>query len=258
MTTVLLADDRAIVRAGVRTLLEPATDIDVVGEAADGLEALTQVAALRPEVTLMDIRMPNLNGIDATRRIISAGHATKVVILTTYGLDEYVYNALLAGAAGFLLKTEAPDRFVDAVRAAAAGDRLLGPATTRQLIERYLSTGAPEREPPRELQSLPEREREVLRLVAAGLSNQELADRLHIGEGTVKTHVAHVVPACCVGHGVPACCGGRDRGLARRRSGLRPPVGLPAVRHHRAGVGVAGRAGPDGAVPPPPLGGRTK
>jgi DNA-binding NarL/FixJ family response regulator len=193
MTTVLLADDQAIVRAGVRTLLEPASDIDIVGEAADGLEALTQVAALRPDVTLMDIRMPNLNGIDATRRIVSAGHDTKVVILTTYGLDEYVYNALLAGAAGFLLKTEAPERFIDAVRAAAAGDRLLGPATTRQLIERYLSTGAPIREPPRELQSLTEREREVLRLVAAGLSNQELAVRLHIGEGTVKTHVARML-----------------------------------------------------------------
>jgi DNA-binding NarL/FixJ family response regulator len=194
MTTVLLADDQAIVRAGVRTLLEPASDIDVVGEAADGLEALTQVAALRPDVTLMDIRMPNLNGIDATRRIVSAGHDTKVVILTTYGLDEYVYNALLAGAAGFLLKTEAPERFIDAVRAAAAGDRLLGPATTRQLIERYLSTGPPTtREPPRELQSLTEREREVLRLVAAGLSNHELAVRLHIGEGTVKTHVARML-----------------------------------------------------------------
>src|SRR5947209_8170330 len=123
-------------------------------EAADGLEALTQVAALRPGVVLMDIRMPNLNGIEATRRIVGAGYDTKVVILTTYGLDEYVYNALLAGAAGFLLKTEAPDRFVDAVRAAAAGDRLLGPATTRQLIERYLSAGAPNRRPPRELQSL--------------------------------------------------------------------------------------------------------
>jgi DNA-binding NarL/FixJ family response regulator len=193
MTTVLLADDQAIVRAGVRTILEPEPDIDVVGEAADGLEAVTQVAVLRPDVALMDIRMPNLNGIDATRRIVSAGHVTKVVILTTYGLDEYVYNALLAGAAGFLLKTEAPDRFADAVRAAAAGDRLLGPTTTRQLIERYLSIGPPKREPPRELQSLTEREREVLRLVAAGLSNQELADRLHIGEGTVKTHVARTL-----------------------------------------------------------------
>ena len=173
MTTVLLADDQVVVRAGVRTLLEPASDIDVVGEAADGLEALAQVARLRPDVALMDIRMPNLNGIDATRRIVSAGHDTKVVILTTYGLDEYVYDALLAGAAGFLLKTEAPERFVDAVRAAAAGDLLLGPATTRQLIDRYLSTGAPDRQPPRELQSLTDREGEVLRLVAAGLSNQE-------------------------------------------------------------------------------------
>jgi DNA-binding NarL/FixJ family response regulator len=141
----------------------------------------------------MDIRMPNLNGIDATGRIVRAGHHTKVVVLTTYGLDEYLYDALLAGAAGFLLKTEAPDRFVDAVRAAAAGDRLLGPATTRQLIERYLSAGAPDRRPPRELQFLTDRESEVLRLVAAGLSNQELADRLHIGEGTVKTHVARTL-----------------------------------------------------------------
>lgn len=193
MISVLLADDQAVVRAGVRTILEPESDIQVVGEAADGLEALTQIAALAPDVVLMDIRMPNLNGIDASRRIVRAGYATKVVILTTYGLDEYVYNALLAGAAGFLLKTEAPDRFVDAVRAAAAGDRLLGPATTRQLIERYLSTGAPDRQPPKELQSLTERESEVLRLVAAGLSNQELADRLHIGEGTVKTHVARTL-----------------------------------------------------------------
>jgi DNA-binding NarL/FixJ family response regulator len=193
MTTVLLADDQAVVRAGVRTILEPAPDIEVVGEAADGLEALAQVGALRPDVTLMDIRMPNLNGIDATRRIVGAGHDTKVVVLTTYGLDEYVYNALLAGAAGFLLKTEAPDRFVEAVRAVATGDRLLGPATTRHLIERYLAAGRPDREPPRELQSLTERESEVLRLVADGLSNQEIADRLHIGEGTVKTHVARTL-----------------------------------------------------------------
>jgi DNA-binding NarL/FixJ family response regulator len=193
MISVLLADDQAVVRTGVRTILEPATDIDVIGEAGDGLEAVTQVAVLRPDVALMDIRMPNLNGIDATRRIVAAGHDTKVVILTTYGLDEYVYEALLAGAAGFLLKTESPDRFVDAVRAAAAGDRLLGPATTRRLIERYLSSGPPHREPSRELQSLTDREREVLRLLAAGLSNQELADRLHIGEGTVKTHVARTL-----------------------------------------------------------------
>jgi DNA-binding NarL/FixJ family response regulator len=193
MTTVLLADDQAVVRAGLRTILEPASDIDVVGEAVDGLDALTQVAVLRPDVVLMDIRMPNLNGIDATRRMAHAGYDSKVVILTTYGLDEYVYNALLAGAVGFLLKTEAPDRFVDAVRAAADGDRLLGPATTRQLIERYLATGAPSRQPPRELQSLTAREGEVLRLVAAGLSNQELAERLRIGEGTVKTHVARTL-----------------------------------------------------------------
>src|SRR5438552_1926476 len=106
MTTVLLVDDQAVVRAGVRTILEPESDIEIIGEAADGLEALTQVAALRPGVVLMDIRMPNLNGIEATRRIVGAGYDTKVVILTTYGLDEYVYNALLAGAAGFLLKTE--------------------------------------------------------------------------------------------------------------------------------------------------------
>jgi DNA-binding NarL/FixJ family response regulator len=195
MTRVLLADDQAVVRAGLRTILESAADadLDIVGEAADGAEAVALTTALQPDVVMMDIRMPVLDGIEATRRLTRSTTSARVVVLTTYGLDEYVYEALRAGAAGFLLKTDPPDRIVDAVRVVAAGDALLGPETTRRLIERFLAGPPPNAPRPSALDTLTDREIDVLQQVARGLSNHEVAANLFIGEGTVKTHVARIL-----------------------------------------------------------------
>jgi len=193
MIRVLLADDQAVVRAGLRTILGAQTDVEVVAEAADGAEAVTLTKALKPDVVMMDIRMPVVDGIEATRRLTELPTPTRVLVLTTYGIDEYVYDALRAGAAGFLLKTDPPDRIVDAVRVVAAGDALLGPDTTRRLIERYLASPPPHLPRPAELKTLTARELDVLRHVARGLSNQEIATGLFIGEGTVKTHVARIL-----------------------------------------------------------------
>jgi DNA-binding NarL/FixJ family response regulator len=192
MIRLLLADDQAVVRAGLRTILESRADLQVVGEAADGAEAVTLAKTLEPDVVMMDIRMPVLDGIEATRRLAGATRS-RVLVLTTYGIDEYVYEALRAGAAGFLLKTDPPERIVDAVRVVAAGDALLGPETTRRLIERFLAGPPPHASRPAELDALTDRELDVLRQVARGLSNHEIAAGLFIGEGTVKTHVAHIL-----------------------------------------------------------------
>jgi DNA-binding NarL/FixJ family response regulator len=187
---VLVADDQAMMRAGFRMILEAQPDIEVVGEASDGVEAVEAAARLRPDVVLMDIRMPRLDGVEATRRL--AGH--KVLILTTFGLDEYIVDTLRAGASGFLLKDAPPEELVKAVRVVAAGDALLSPAVTRRLLDRVVPRlGRPERESPEALSELTDREREVLRLLAQGLSNREIADRLVVGEATVKTHVSHVL-----------------------------------------------------------------
>jgi DNA-binding NarL/FixJ family response regulator len=189
---VVLVDDQPLVRAGLRAILGEESDIEVVGEARNGAEAAAISAVLRPDVVLMDIRMPEVDGLEATRRILATTPAPRVVILTTFDLDEYVYAALKAGACGFLLKDAGADELVRAVRVAAAGDALLAPSVTRRLIARFSGAGAARTAPPA-LRSLTEREREVLMLVARGLSNGEIARRLFLGETTVKTHVAHLL-----------------------------------------------------------------
>jgi DNA-binding NarL/FixJ family response regulator len=192
MISVLLADDQKLVRTGFRLILESEGDIEVAGEAEDGEQALAALRTHQPDVVLMDIQMPRLDGIGATRRIAGdAGIRTRVVILTTFEQDDYVFEALRAGASGFLLKNAPPEQLVEAVRTVAAGDALLAPAITRRVIQDYARRSAPRRDARVEL--LTERELEVLRLLATGKSNAELAAQLFLGEGTIKTHVSHVL-----------------------------------------------------------------
>jgi DNA-binding NarL/FixJ family response regulator len=191
MIRVLIADDQPVVSTGLEMILDAHDDFEVVGQAGDGDEAVTLARSLAPDVVLMDIRMPRVDGIEATRRITSARLAARVLILTTYGLDEYVYDALHAGAAGFLLKTDPPERLLEAIRVVAAGDALLAPEITRRLIDRFVAK-RPSRPSP-ELEALTAREREVLELLARGLTNAEIANELVVSDGTVKTHVARIL-----------------------------------------------------------------
>jgi len=194
MTRVLIADDQALVRVGLRKILEAEPELEVVGEAADGEDAVTEARRLRPNVALMDIRMPVLDGIEATRRIVAAQPDTRVLILTTFGLDGYVFEALRAGASGFMLKDAPPEEIAAAVRIVASGDALLAPAVTRVVIEEFAARGqsAPPTVSPA-LETLTAREREVLDLLARGLSNPEICARLVISEATTKTHVARIL-----------------------------------------------------------------
>jgi DNA-binding NarL/FixJ family response regulator len=194
MTNVLIADDQALVRVGLRKILESDPEMTVVGEAGDGEEAITEVRFLRPDVVLMDIRMPVLDGIEATRRIVREQPGTRVLILTTFGLDGYVYDALRAGASGFMLKDAPPEEIAAAVRIVASGDALLAPSITRAVIEEFSRQPVvAARELPHAVAELTPREREVLDLLALGLSNPEICARLVISEATVKTHVARIL-----------------------------------------------------------------
>jgi DNA-binding NarL/FixJ family response regulator len=188
---VLVADDQSMVRAGFRMLLTGEQDIEVVAEASNGREAVAMAERFNPAVVLMDIRMPEIDGLEATRRILAANHAARILILTTFGLDEYVYEALRAGASGFVLKDDPAEQLIAAVRTVAAGNALLSPAITKRVIRQFTRIARPA--PPKELGELTEREHEILRLIATGLSNAEIGRELYISETTVKTHVTHIL-----------------------------------------------------------------
>jgi DNA-binding NarL/FixJ family response regulator len=191
-TRVLIADDQALMRGGFRMILDAQDDIEVVGEAIDGEDAIRQFAALKPDVVVMDVRMPAMDGIEATRRLAAGDPPARVLILTTFDLDEYVYRALRAGASGFLLKDRPPEELVAAVRVVAAGDALLAPSVTRRLIEEFAQRADPP-PPPAAMAELTDREREVLMCMGRGMSNREIARELYVAETTVKTHVGRVL-----------------------------------------------------------------
>ena len=188
---VMVVDDQSMVRAGFRLLLADEPDIEVVADASNGLEAIAQAARFHPNVILMDIRMPELDGLEATRRILAADPAARVLILTTFDLDDYVYEALRAGASGFVLKDDPPEQLITAIQTVAAGDALLSPTVTRRVIREFART--PRSAPPKELAELSERERDVFRWIARGLSNAEIGQELYISETTVKKHVTHIL-----------------------------------------------------------------
>jgi DNA-binding NarL/FixJ family response regulator len=215
---VLVCDDQSLVRSGFRMILEARPDLEVVGEAEDGLQAVELAGQTDPDVVLMDVRMPNLDGVEATRRIVGSGIPVRVIVLTTYDVDEHVHDALRAGASGFLLKDVQPTQLVDAIRVVAAGDALLAPSVTRRLLDRFARTLPDAMPPPDSLSSLTEREVEVLRLLATGLSNAELAERLFVSEATVKTHVSSVLHKLGVRDRVQAVVLAYDTGLVRPAS----------------------------------------
>ena len=224
MTSVVIADDQALVRVGLRKILESEPGLSVVGEAEDGQDAVTQARRLRPDVILMDIRMPVLDGIEATRRIVDAGGPTRVLVLTTFGLDTYVYEALHAGASGFMLKDAPPEEIVAAVRVVASGDALLAPAVTRSVIEEFVRREAPApAPPPTAVAELTPREREVLDLLAAGLSNPEICARLVVSEATAKTHVARILQKLGLRDRVQAVIYAYETGLVRPGGGASRP-----------------------------------
>lgn len=192
-TRILIADDQALVRGGLRMILNAQPDLDVVGEAADGREALQRARELAPDLVLMDVRMPELDGLEATRRLLERAPCPKVVVLTTFDLDDYVYEAIRAGASGFLLKSAPPQQLVAGIRTVMAGDALLSPEITRRLLDRFVARPPRTGEIPPEFAALSPRELEVLRLIADGRSNAEIAADLFLSEATVKTHVTHIL-----------------------------------------------------------------
>jgi DNA-binding NarL/FixJ family response regulator len=217
---VLIADDQALVRGGFRLILDSQPDIEVVGEAADGAEAVERALQLTPDVVLMDIRMPGVDGLEATRRLVrSAPSSVRVLILTTFDLDEYVYEAMLAGASGFLVKDVPPIELAHGVRTVAAGDALLAPTVVRRLLEEFVRRPPPGSGKPPQLDELTDRELEVLRLIARGRSNQEIAAELFVGETTVKTHVTHILQKLSVRDRVQAVVLAYESGLVQPGAG---------------------------------------
>ena len=214
-TRILIVDDQALVRAGFRLVLESVADFEVAGEAGDGEEAVDAARRLHPDIVLMDVRMPRMDGLEATRRILAAS-SPRVVMLTTFDLDEYVYAALQAGACGFLLKDVTPDHLIDAVRLVRTGDALLAPSITRRLVERYAAR--PLRSSLRkDMESLTDREADVLRSMARGLGNQEIAEKLFVSEATVKTHVAHILDKLHAANRVQAVIAAYESGMVALR-----------------------------------------
>ena len=213
MIRVLIADDQSMVRAGFRMLLSSEPDIEVVAEAGNGLEAVDKAARFAPTVVLMDIRMPELDGLEATRRILAADEGARILILTTFDLDEYVYEALRAGASGFVLKDDPPEQLLAAIRTVAGGDALLSPAVTKRVIEQFARM--PRAVPSPQLEELTERELDVFRLIARGLSNAEIGRELYISDTTVKTHTTHILQKLDLRDRVQAVVLAYESGLVR-------------------------------------------
>jgi DNA-binding NarL/FixJ family response regulator len=208
---VLIADDQPLVRSGFRMIIDERPDLELVAEAADGVQAIALASELDPDVILMDIRMPTIDGVEATRSLVEAGSSARILVLTTFDLDEYVYAAVNAGASGFLLKDVQPEQLIDAIRVVAAGNSLFGPAATQRLLERF----AP---PPSDaagtrLDRLTDREREILKLIAQGRSNAELAQQLYLSEATIKTHVSAILRKLAVRDRVQAVIAAYEAGL---------------------------------------------
>ncbi len=228
MTTVLIVDDQSLQRYGFRMLLEATAEIEVVGEAAHGAEAVRRAADLRPDVVLMDVRMPGMDGIEATRRIVASGGRSRVLVLTTFDLDEYAHAALRAGASGFLLKDARPEELLSGIRAVASGDAVIAPALTRRLLDAYAhhlpTEPRDETTDPRWL-ALTDREREILVAIGRGWTNGEIADRLTLSESTVKTHVGRVLAKIGARDRIQAVIFAYDLGIARpNNGGQRPPA----------------------------------
>jgi len=215
MIRVLIADDQGLVRGGFRMILDSQPDIEVVGEAGNGREAIELARELEPDVVLMDIRMPELDGLEATRRVLAVDGGPRVLIVTTFDADEYVYAAMRAGASGFVLKDLRPEGLAEAVRVVATGEALLAPAITRRLIEQFVRRPPPGAARPAELDALTDREVEVLRLVARGLSNGEIASSLFLSEATVKTHLTHILTKLGVRDRVQAVVLAYESGLVQ-------------------------------------------
>ena len=215
---VLIADDQALVRGGFRMILDAKEDMEVVGEAGEGEEAVAVEERIQPDVVLMDVRMPGTDGIEATRRIVASASGARIIILTTYDLDEYVFAALRAGASGFMLKDVRPPELVDGIRVVARGDALLAPSVTRRLLDRFAGALPDSAATPAHLEELTEREVEVLRFVALAQSNAEIGARLHLTEATVKTHVSSVLRKLGLRDRVQAVVFAYDVGLVRPRS----------------------------------------